>query len=529
MNEITLRKKVIRLAHTNPKLRHHLLPFLNKNGKDAKPPKKVQEIAKDVEEKGGDPGLAYAVAWSVYCVAGDTLVFTDRGILPISQATPHRYKPINLRVPTDNGINIASHGGVTNEHSPIMRLRTKDGWALKATNEHKILTLSRNDMSLSWKKMGELTVGDLIAIKVGAGIWPNEPTNLSGFVSSIQAHNAQKCDPPAMMNPPLARLLGYIVSEGSVTEDRITISNMDPDVLSDMKSCCERVFGKIPGGIFKHGNCQVVSMWHKDACDFLRYCGLNNGRAQDKKVPWSILQGTQEHAVAFLKGLYEGDGFAGNRIELATMSERLAGEVSLLLLNLGIYSRIRQHSTNKCFQAVVHGGRSRSKFMEKVGFVTEKKQKAHNPPSILDRACQEDMIPGSSFFLRQILDEKKTRKRGGWYRLADGSTSQMSFEPLTKSDISLNALERHPQFMENLKRISPEAGRKIEILLKMGVAWDTVSSVKSLPDLIPVYDLTVPERECFIANGIIIHNCKYKEPGSPHCHRPPSGYFPGRK
>ncbi len=23
--------------------------------------------------------------------------------------------------------------------------------------------------------------------------------------------------------------------------------------------------------------------------------------------------------------------------------------------------------------------------------------------------------------------------------------------------------------------------------------------------------------------------CKYKEPGSPHCHREPSGYFQGRK
>jgi len=40
---------------------------MGKKAKDAKPPKKVQEIAKDVEEKGGDPGLAYAVAWSVYC------------------------------------------------------------------------------------------------------------------------------------------------------------------------------------------------------------------------------------------------------------------------------------------------------------------------------------------------------------------------------------------------------------------------------------------------------------------------------
>jgi len=71
MDEKILRNKLIRLAHKDRDIRQHLLPLLKeakiKTAVDKDIPDKVKEIAKNVEEKGNDPGMAYAIAWSVYC------------------------------------------------------------------------------------------------------------------------------------------------------------------------------------------------------------------------------------------------------------------------------------------------------------------------------------------------------------------------------------------------------------------------------------------------------------------------------
>jgi hypothetical protein len=93
-----------------------------------------------------------------------------------------------------------------------------------------------------------------------------------------------------------------------------------------------------------------------------------------------------------------------------------------------------------------------------------------------------------------------------------------------QADLSLNLIERNPEFLPYLKEREPEIADKIDVLLKTGWAWDAVVSLETSEE-VPVYDLTVPGPEAFVANGLVVHNCKHKNPGSPSCHKPTEEYL----
>jgi hypothetical protein len=99
---------------------------------------------------------------------------------------------------------------------------------------------------------------------------------------------------------------------------------------------------------------------------------LTAGLAHEKVVTASILKAPQEIVVAFLQGLFDTDGTVDLRDghpSLATSSPRLAREVHLLLVNLGVVARMRCKPT-ACRPAYILDirGEEARRFMETVGF-----------------------------------------------------------------------------------------------------------------------------------------------------------------
>src|SRR5690242_15071934 len=115
------------------------------------------------------------------CVTGDTLIYTDRGLysakelaeigLPVTVASPEievgelvpsRYAHNRMhsqvtRVASANEVTLrqASHVFSTGYKS-VYRLQTTEGYALRLTRDHKVLTLE------GWKEAGELVPGEKI-------------------------------------------------------------------------------------------------------------------------------------------------------------------------------------------------------------------------------------------------------------------------------------------------------------------------------------------------------------------------------
>jgi len=523
------RSLMIRVAHENPDLRPHILPFVKASkGREAvNLPPSVERYVKETKEQspGIDEGAAWGIAWSRYCVAANTLVNTSHGMLTVKELAG---KAVGQKVVHDDGVvalalvtAVATHEGqahtshiVATGTKETVELKTKHGYRLECTSDHRVLVLAE-DYSTEWVPAGECS-GRIMVLPT-EGVWGRLTKLPDWNYESRTWNNVVPMRQPQELTHELARVLGYLVAEGSITEEGVEFSNTDPRVVEDYTRCMLLLFGEEPSVKWEEPNpkhrrvkrsakVRSRTRWYKE---FFTSLGMAPGTARDKVVPSTILSAPRKYITEFLRGFGEGDGFAGdtehaNRIDLTTSSATLARQLHLLLANLGILSTF-ETTKRGYFNIRVHSETMARLYTEKVGFV----------------------------FKQATLSSKRQRKRGSEFDCipADALTNLhkriANTFPGTKR-VSLSRLRRHWHVLEECV-----AGHvvvaNIRNLMDRGYQFDAVQSIESA-GMQEVFDLTVPGDHSFVANGLLAHNCKYKNPGSPHCKKEnPGEYFPGNK
>lgn len=237
-----------------------------------------------------------------HCVAGDTLIPTDRGLLRIDQIGAHAGKKVTrdcgLRVGSRYKPEVAAQWHYMGVY-PVRHMTTASGHELRATYVHPQLVLRDGDHV--WVKMGDLQVGDLVCInptqivrktklhldlKVPEVTLPSNNTSgtkgvyynkrsdrhtvilyesgvrrymgtyktrelaegarhshMSRMGSGEKATSTKAVQKPSTMSPDLAYLLGAIVSEGYCNNYQVSVANSDADYLDKLESVFHSVFG----------------------------------------------------------------------------------------------------------------------------------------------------------------------------------------------------------------------------------------------------------------------------------------------
>ena len=89
------------------------------------------------------------------------------------------------------------------------------------------------------------------------------------------------------------------------------------------------------------------------------------GAFAEALVPALVLRSPRTVVAAFLRALYDCDGYAGKAgVILSTSSEAMSKTVQLLLLNFGILSR-RRPQQDGCWHVQILGA-SAAKFLEEI-------------------------------------------------------------------------------------------------------------------------------------------------------------------
>ncbi|MGE3769243.1 MAG: SpoVR family protein, partial [Kofleriaceae bacterium] len=116
------------------------------------------------------------------------------------------------------------------------------------------------------------------------------------------------------------------------------------------------------------------SQHHTDFLDEI-YGKTHGPSSKDKAIPEKILQSPEPVVRAFLRTYFDCDGYAGTQgVILSTVSDVLAEQTQLLLLNYGILSRKRKQTDGVWHLHVA--GASAKKFSERIGFGLARKQAA---------------------------------------------------------------------------------------------------------------------------------------------------------
>jgi len=263
------------------------------------------------------------------CVTADTLVYTDKGLIAVGELLKQG-APVNVvtddRFGRENKFAKASAIFRTGRKE-VFRLRTREGYTLRATANHQIMTVN------GWVELRDLKAGDRIHILNRKGGF--------GFDGSLE----------------LGRTLGWLVGDGSLTCGKAVLSFWgDEQQLAPM-------FADYTNGLVASltDPCRPATQYVVEARQIIErnetrvtstrlyelalINGLGKGEAK-LKVPETVFSGCEQMQRGFLQALFSADGTVadnkekGASVRLTSVSEKLLSGVQQLLLNFGIASKL---------------------------------------------------------------------------------------------------------------------------------------------------------------------------------------------
>ncbi|MBI2484197.1 hypothetical protein HYV71_03380 [Candidatus Uhrbacteria bacterium] len=176
----------------------------------------------------------------------------------------------------------------------------------------------------------------------------------------------------------LGRILGYIVSEGTIGNNFVLITNQDDEVLQDIKDCLRSL--RVPY-FQRHDQTVVVS---SRVFVSLIHAIRGGGKSHEKRIPSVIWDAPTHTQAAFLRAYFEGDGSCEHHsVNATSKSKELISDLSYLLGTFGIICRLHTRSKyaantiTKRRQPYYHlslsGQHDLIAFRDAVGFVSDRK------------------------------------------------------------------------------------------------------------------------------------------------------------
>lgn len=473
--------------------------------------------------------------------AADTLTFTEKGLLTFEELYS-----LPLNTEADFKIKLVSRDGIettekiyNNGICQFYKLSTDRGYQIEATAEHPLWVINK-DGSWGWKPASVIKEGDYVAINREPVLFGSKVDLLDFKPSKIKAYH-KEISFPQKMTPRLSQFLGLLTADGGLSVERkgihrITYTQASQELLSLYKKSLKELFGitqfieKISGSNSNNKAKEIV-VNSKHLKEFLAFLGMDSIKSPQKVIPQAIREAPKEIVVAYLKALFDNDGYAGkNSIELCLSSEKLVSQVQIMLLNFGLISslkvkKVKEYPQNKYFRLSIYGQEAR-KFIKEIGFIRNEKYKnlafgknlegfvySKKAKKLLKLLTNPniDLIPHISSLLKTLgqkyLNCFADLTNKGWKYQSGILIPKYAFNSLK----SYNSGERRPSY-QALKRIlnfyqpisqEPEY-QWLDEIFKRNFYWDRVKKIDRTSGA--GYDFFVPGSDSFVGNGFVNHN-----------------------
>jgi replicative DNA helicase len=421
------------------------------------------------------------------CVTGETLVcLTDGRRVPIASLVgqqPEVWALDDEQKPVPARAEIVWATGM----KPVLDLRLASGRSLRATEDHRILAGD------GWKSLKECQGGDRVAVARGV---PDPSTCLEWPEHWLV-------------------LLGHLVGDGSYLKHQPLRYTTASEENSAAVAASAQLLGSVVKRYAGRGNWHQLVMsgngnrWKASGVGgWLKQLGIFGQRSHEKRLPGAVFQLSKVQMGTLLKHLWATDGcvwlrpngqVGSPRIYFATCSEGLAADVSALLLRLGIVSRTRvahQAGSRPVFNVDISGATDQLLFADRVGGFGPRSGAVAKLGSLLQgiaASTNVDTLPQEIFWSvrarmrsQGISQRKMAALRGTRY----GGAAHFNFAP-SRAVVA--------QYAELLQ--APE----LKLWARAPLFWDRVVAVEPAGDC-ETFDLTVPGRANWLADGIVTHN-----------------------
>jgi replicative DNA helicase len=429
------------------------------------------------------------------CLTGDSLVtLADSGLqVPIRELVGKSGFAVWALNETTMQLEkaIVSHAFSTGV-KPVFTLKTRLGRKIRATGNHKFLTIN------GWCRLDELSPQQYLCL----------PRHLPSFGKQTMTYAE-------------VALLGHLIGDGcTLPRHAIQYTTREIDLAENVAFLAKEVFGDaIVPRISPERNWYQVYLSaaqrlthdvRNPIAKWLDSLGVFGLRSHEKFVPKELFSQPQELIACFLRHLWSTDGsvklVAGKKPRpiayYASSSERLAFEVQTLLLRFGINAKLRSipqvGKGRDQYHVTITGKPDLELFIQKVGAIGEYKLASLQQIS----EHLENSVHNTN---RDIIPKDVWKKHVFVAMQAVGVTTRSLQSHLEMSYCGSTLYKANLSRKRALKVAKIVQSSELFALANSDVYWDEIVSIEtSLEE--EVFDLTVPGVHNFVANNMIVHN-----------------------
>jgi replicative DNA helicase len=449
----------------------------------------LSQLSRAVETRGGTkrPQLSDLRE----CVTGDTRIFlADGTVSTIESLVGQKAEVLSFSNTTQKLTTQQSELIWSVGKKGVYKVKLASGRSIKCSSEHKLMTLNE------WRTVSDLQIEDRVGI--------------ARYLPEVRQ--------PLCISDEKIILLGHLVGDGSYLKGQpLRYTTASEDNSKIVKDCAEKEFESV---VNRHES--KAGTWHqlvfsgngnrwspKGLNLWLKEIGIFNQRSHEKHLPDFVFQLSNPKVALLLRHLWATDGTiftpkegvrTAPKIAFSTNSEKLAMNVADLLLRFAIVARIKVVNQGKEYKPMysvdISGKEYQSKFVHLIGAFGEKIAKLE-----LLEAYIENIVPNTNAdtLPQEFFDKVKSkmkqsaisqREMANLRGTSYGGTSHFSFTPSRSVAASYAAI------------LQDEA---LQSLAESDIFWDKVTAIDYIGEE-EVFDLSVPETNAWIANGIISHN-----------------------
>ncbi|HLC71367.1 MAG TPA: LAGLIDADG family homing endonuclease, partial [Candidatus Nanoarchaeia archaeon] len=308
---------------------------------------------------------------------------------------------------------------------------------------------------------------------------------------------------PVLLDEKLAQFLGYFVGDGCLEKDRVTFFEQNKQVALAYKQIFDHYFSLSSTYKFRESkNYHQLRFTSRPLVRLIQAEFPEIKKTLDTTIPEKILTSPNKILAAFLRGLFDAEGYVSQRKQVAMgiNNKLLAQQVQLVLLRFGIIgslheydNRRNKYSKNPRFTVDITEKISLESFQQNIGFTSTKKSEKlihHINDKTLKSNVRKILVPGRE--IRKIVEAA-----GYNLRLFPKVTNFFRNERMMSKEVFKHSILNNikdEKLYHNLKEIYnyPFLPVKIE-------------SITQREESVEMVDISVGNQN-FIANGVIVHN-----------------------
>jgi len=441
------------------------------------------------------------------CVVGESIIFVDNSLLTFNE---YKNKKTNNMILTENNKNTKGIFYKENINKTI-KIVLSDNTEIEGTPEHKIKIFDA-EKGIIWKKISSLQKNDIVLLTINQNKFNNKmvKTKLC-YQKNKYDTNSYDIPKEITLNEDIAYLIGVIIANGSLSNKYINISTHKKWLQSKIKDIFLTQFNLNAYYSFdkRYNKYTSIRLHSVQLIEYFKKIDLYINKSRKKYVPFSIRKSPKHIQIKFLKGLFDCDSyFNGSYLEYYTASKQLCYMIRSMLLNLGIYNKIKRKYLKK-YNHTYYTVFIPSDFTRKVFYLFHNNYKNKYIEFNKVNNTNINCIPKNilrDFIINQL--KKYNYSKNGTYQFNKKNTL---VEKKYSDIIRLNK-NRGISF-SLLKKILNKKNGKIKFidntlsyLLENNIFLLKIKHITQLNEKKCVYDFYIPKNNTFICNFLINHN-----------------------